>query len=200
MARFVVTRAPGPAWDPAKPTREQAGWDAHAVFMDVLADERFIAFGGPAGNENKVVLVVDAPDEANIGKRLALDPWSAAGLLRTVTIEPWTIWLGGDERIDPQRAGSLYLVAYAPGPRWDHAKRRREQAGWDAHSAFMDALTEQRVGVLGGPLDEHRALLVVQGGDVSDVRAQLEADPWADGTLSIESLDRWTLWLSRQAT
>ena len=84
MARFVVTRAPGPAWDPDRPTREQAGWDPHAAFMDELAEERFIAFGGPAGSQNKVVLVVEASDEATIRARLERDPWSVAGLLRTV--------------------------------------------------------------------------------------------------------------------
>ena len=66
VPRFLVTRAPGLAWDLAKPTREQAGWEPHAAFMDSLADERFVAFGGPADDENKVVLVVDALDEATI--------------------------------------------------------------------------------------------------------------------------------------
>lgn len=195
MARFVVTRAPGPAWDPAKSTREQAGWDPHAAFMDALADVHFVAFGGPAGNDNYVVLIVDAPDEAAIDTRFALDPWSAAGLLRTVAVEPWTIWLGGDERIVPEQPGSLYLVAYVPGPHWDHAKARREQAGWDAHAAFMDALTEEDVVVIGGPLDQRRALLVVRGDDEGDVLARLEADPWANGTLTIQHVHRWALWL-----
>jgi hypothetical protein len=195
MARFIVTRAPGPAWDPNKPTREQAGWDPHAAFMDALADERLVAFGGPTANNNKVVLVVDAPDEATVCKRLALDPWSSASLLRTAAIETWTIWLGADERIDSERPGSLYLVAFVPGPRWDHAKLRREQPGWGAQAAFMDTLTDERVVILGGPLDQHRAMLVVQADDEPDVLARLEADPWANGTLTIQHVDRWALWL-----
>jgi uncharacterized protein YciI len=200
MARFVVTRAPGPSWEPAKRTREQAGWDSHAAFMDALADERFVAFGGPAGNENKVVLVVDAPDEATIRARLALDPWTPAGLLRIVAIEPWTVWLGGDERIDTARARVLYLVAYRPGPAWDHAKPRRDQAGWDAHAAFMDTLTEQRVVIIGGPLDEQRALLVVQLDDEPTVRARLAADPWANSTLDVEYVEPWPSGFPRDPT
>jgi hypothetical protein len=47
-----------------------------------------------------------------------------------------------------------FLVEHAKGPGWDHSKRRREQAGWDDHAAFMDALTEERVVILGGPIGE----------------------------------------------
>ncbi len=194
MGRFVVTRGPGPAWDLTKPTREQPGWDPHAAFMDALADERFLAFGGPAGNHNKVVLILDAPDKATIQARLARDPWTAAGMLRTVAIEPWTIWLGGDEHIQTARA-TLYLVAYRPGPKWDHAKPRREQLGWDAHAAFMDALTEQRTVILGGPLDEYRALLVMQHDEHRGLRAQLATDPWYERVLTIECIEPWALWL-----
>jgi hypothetical protein len=41
-----------------------------------------------------------------------------------------------------------YLVEQARGPAWDYSKRRREQAGWDAHAVFMDALVEEGVIVL----------------------------------------------------
>jgi hypothetical protein len=34
---FLVERAKGAAWDHGKPRLEQAGWDAHAAFMDALA-------------------------------------------------------------------------------------------------------------------------------------------------------------------
>lgn len=194
-ARFVVTRAPGPAWDPTRATRDQAGWDPHAVFMDTLADERFVVFGGPVGNENKVVLIVDAPSEVAIRERLALDPWTTSDLLCTVAIEPWTVWLGGDDRVDTSQGRPLYLVGYGPGPRWDDARSRREQAGWDAHAAFMDALTEQRIVVLGGPLNERRALVVVQPEDESGVCRLLAADPWYNDVLTISCLEPWELWL-----
>jgi hypothetical protein len=44
----------------------------------------------------------------------------------------------------------FYLVEQGRGPAWDYSKRRREQAGWDEHAAFMDALTDEGVVVLGG--------------------------------------------------
>ena len=197
MARFVVTVRPGSGWDPAKSSRDQAGWDHHAAFMDALVDERVIAFGGPAGEGDKFVLIADAPDQATLQARLALDPWAPADLLRTVAIEPWTMWLGDDERIDGARGRPLHLVAYRPGPRWDPTKSRRDQLGWDAHAAFMDALVVQRVILLGGPLDERRALAVVQLDDPPAVRRHLSADPWYDDVLAIECIEPWTVWLAR---
>jgi uncharacterized protein YciI len=195
MPRFLVTRAPGPAWDYAKATREQAGWDPHAAFMDALAEERFVAFGGPAGDENRVVLAVDAPDGPTTRARLALDPWADAGLLITAAVEPWTIWLGGDERLGVTPPVPLYLAAYAPGPDWEHGKSRRNQAGWEAHAEFMDALVEDGVVVLGGPLDAQRAAVVAHQQDEARLRARLAQDPWHDRILTIEQIARWSLWL-----
>ncbi len=199
MARFVVTRRPGSAWDPAKSVRNQADWDPHAAFMDALVHQRVVAFGGPAGDGDKFVLIVDAPDEATVQARLALDPWASPDLLRTIAIEPWTMWLGSDDRVDGARGRPLHLVAYRPGPCWDPTKSRREQLGWDAHAAFMDALADQRLIVLGGPVDERRALVVVQLDDGSAVRRRLAADPWYDDVLAIEYIEPWALWLVRSS-
>ena len=195
MARFVVIRAPGPGWDPDRRTRAQAGWDPHAAFVDALVDERFVSFGGPTGDEQKVFLVVDAPDETTVRARLALDPWEADGLLQTLAVEPWTILLGADERVTGARNQSLYLVGYGPGPHWDDRRRRREQPGWNAHGAFMDGLTEQGRVVVGGPIDERRALVVTQFDDLATLHRQLAADPWHDGVLTIEYAEPWMLWL-----
>lgn len=78
--------------------RRQDGWDAHAAFMDALEEEGFIVAGGPLGGEDdaaRVLLVVVADDVEAIAARMAADPWTPAGLLRTVSIEPWTVLLGG---------------------------------------------------------------------------------------------------------
>jgi hypothetical protein len=57
-----------------------------------------------------------------------------------------------------------YLVERAKGPASDHSRGRREQDGWDAHAAFMDALAEEGFVILGGPMGEgdgENALLIV---------------------------------------
>jgi uncharacterized protein YciI len=166
--------------------------------MDGLADECFIAYGGPAGHDDQVVLVFDAPDEDTIRARLELDPWTRDGLLGIVAIEPWTIWLGGDEQLDPSRP--LHLVSYAPGPRWNPTKSRRQQEAWDAHAEFMDALVAEGIVVMGGPLDDQRALLVMSHDDERALLARLDQDPWVNGVLIIERIEPWRVWLTRRAT
>ena len=44
---FATIRTRGPAWQSALPLERQAGWDAHASFMNALAREGFVVIGGP---------------------------------------------------------------------------------------------------------------------------------------------------------
>ncbi len=91
-----------------------------------------------------------------------------------------------------------FLVKHVPGPSWDHSLRRREQQDWDEHAAFMDGLTAEGFVVLGGPVgagDGDYALLVVDAESEAAIRARLEADPWADGILRVESVEPWSVWL-----
>ncbi|NYJ06661.1 YciI family protein [Petropleomorpha daqingensis] len=95
MPHFVVTLANGPGWVDGQARRQQPGWDEHAAFMDGLVDDGFVLLGGPLGTGNRVLLVVRGDDEAEVERRLAADPWEPLQILRTVSIEPWTIWLDG---------------------------------------------------------------------------------------------------------
>jgi uncharacterized protein YciI len=95
MATFAVTLVHGPGWDPALPIRRQDGWDEHAAFMDGLVDARFIVVGGPLGNGDRTLHLVQASDEQEVERRLGADPWAAARLLEIGRIEPWALWLDG---------------------------------------------------------------------------------------------------------
>ena len=91
---FLVEHVRGPAWDPGRGRRDQAGWDEHASFMDQLADEGIVLLGGPVGDVNgeKSVLVCKVKSESDIRARLARDPW--AGTILTIgSVQPWSIWL-----------------------------------------------------------------------------------------------------------
>jgi uncharacterized protein YciI len=91
-----------------------------------------------------------------------------------------------------------FLVENAKGPAYDHAVGRREQAGWDEHAAFMDALVEDGFVVLGGPIGEgdgENTLLVIEAPDEAAVRARLSGDPWFETVLRIESIRPWQIWL-----
>ena len=66
--------------------------------MEGLVAEGFVILGGPIGNSEQVLLVVEAVDPGEIEARLSSDPWVSIGLLRIGAIEPWTIWLDGRKR------------------------------------------------------------------------------------------------------
>jgi uncharacterized protein YciI len=95
MATFAVTMVHGPGWDPARGIRDQDAWDAHAAFMDGLVDEGFVVLGGPVGDRQRVLLVIEAVNLPAVRDRLAADPWAVMGLLRVGAVEPWALWLDG---------------------------------------------------------------------------------------------------------
>jgi uncharacterized protein YciI len=97
---YAVIREPGPAWDRSRPMREQAGWEAHAAFMDELAADGFVVLGGPLGDNGRALHVIDAESEREIEDRLAGDPWTETGLLVTVSVDQWTILLESTEQRD----------------------------------------------------------------------------------------------------
>jgi len=95
MPYFVVINEQGPAWDDKRPMREQKGWAEHAAFMDSIADEHFVILGGPLKySKHRAMLVVNAPNDMILRKRLAEDPWMRTGMLRTIEIYPWEVLLG----------------------------------------------------------------------------------------------------------
>ena len=93
MAVFALTEVSGPNWDASRARREQDGWDEHAAFMDGLVEDGFVILGGPIGDGQRVLLVVEAEDEDEVLARFSTDPWLPMGILEIATIEPWTIWL-----------------------------------------------------------------------------------------------------------
>jgi len=95
VANFAVTLIRGPGWDSSRPIREQDGWDAHAAFMDGLVGDGFIVLGGPVGDGQRTLHVVEAAGEDEIRARLREDPWALAGLLQIGAIECWALWLDG---------------------------------------------------------------------------------------------------------
>ena len=94
---------------------------------------------------------------------------------------------------------AYFLVTSVWGPSRNPSRGRREQDGWDEHAAFMDGLVEDGLVVLGGPVDEEKAMLLVEATGEDEVRARLAEDPWAPmGILEIGELQPWTIWLDRR--
>jgi uncharacterized protein YciI len=94
MAIFALTTDHGPRWDASRGIREQEGWEEHAAFMDGLASDGFILAGGPLGDGEHTLHMVDATDEREVAARMGEDPWAAMELLRVGALQRWSIWLG----------------------------------------------------------------------------------------------------------
>ena len=87
----------GPAWDPKRGRREQAGWAEHAAYLDRLAEHGIVVLGGPVGEaDTDAVLVVEAFDQSAALALLAADPWLGT-VLTLKSVEPWEIWLRARE-------------------------------------------------------------------------------------------------------
>ena len=98
MPYFIVIRERSSGWNWSVPMRRQAEWEPHAAFLEALVADRFIVAGGPLGDEDtaaRVMLVVNAPERDAVETCMAADPWTPMHLLNTVSIETWTVLLGG---------------------------------------------------------------------------------------------------------
>ena len=100
MSHYTVRREAGPGWTDGEGIATQPAVGEHAAFMNALADEGFVLFGGPlAGSEHgriRALLIVNAGSEDEIHRRLAEDPWVATGQLVTTSIEPWNVFVGAE--------------------------------------------------------------------------------------------------------
>ena len=109
MSYFAVIREAGPSWAEGKGIFAQPAVSDHDAFMNALADEGFVLFGGPlAGSEHgrlRALLSVNADSEAEIHRRLADDPWVPTEQLVTTSIEPWKIFVGA-ERLSTAHAAT----------------------------------------------------------------------------------------------
>ncbi len=61
--------------------------------MNQLAADEFVVLGGPLGDTDDFLLIVDAADANEINATLARDPWTQSGMLKVKDIQPWTILL-----------------------------------------------------------------------------------------------------------
>ena len=97
----------------------------------------------------------------------------------------------------PEEPRTYYAVTRKRGESWDTALSMREQAKWDEHAAFMEALVADGFVVLGGPIgDGTKTLLVVAADSEEEIAGRLADDPWTSmGLLGIAKAERWEILL-----
>lgn len=92
---------------------------------------------------------------------------------------------------------TYYAVRLDPGTLWDPAKGVREQAFWDEHARYMDALFERGAIVLGGPYaDRTGSMVVVRARDLRHALGMFQDDPWTvHDVLVAGEVKAWTIFL-----
>jgi len=73
--------------------RARHGWEAHAAFMEALADEGFILLGGVLA-DGRALHIVEADSEDAVRVRFCEDPWPVE-VLNVASVMPWEILLRG---------------------------------------------------------------------------------------------------------
>jgi uncharacterized protein len=83
------------------------------------------------------------------------------------------------------------------GSRWDSSLPVREQAYWDEHARFMDALFDAGRVILGGPFaDGSGSMVILLAESVEEARAIFRDDPWAhQDILLADEIKEWTIFL-----
>jgi uncharacterized protein YciI len=90
---------------------------------------------------------------------------------------------------------NTFVVLRDRGPAWDWSRDMRAQDGWDEHAAIMEGLAEEGFILLGGVLEDGRAMHVVEAESEAGVRARFDADPWAAEMLNVASVTQWDILL-----
>ena len=88
------------------------------------------------------------------------------------------------------------MVRFRAGPSWT-VGGVREQAEWDAHAAFVDALIERGTFVMGGPFsDNSGSMSLLEGVDADEARRILEDDPFMkNGVFVLEEIREWNVFV-----
>lgn len=92
---------------------------------------------------------------------------------------------------------TYYAVTREHAERWDASRGLHQQDQWDEHARLMDALVDEGVIVLGGPLaDGDHVLLIFHAGSREAVETHLASDPWSQmGLLRTTRIQRWDILL-----
>lgn len=95
----------------------------------------------------------------------------------------------------------LIAVIRSRGPAWEDSLPMEEPLDWASHAAFMDALTEEGLVVLGGPLEgTPDVLLVLRATGDREIAERLAADPWTqNGLLIVKETRPWQIRLGALA-
>lgn len=88
----------------------------------------------------------------------------------------------------------LHAVTLGHGAGWDQSQPLEGQELWPEHAEFMDAMVDDGLIVLGGPIGDGDHVLLIFDAEPEQIRARLAADPWHERQmLFIEKIEPWEI-------
>jgi len=88
----------------------------------------------------------------------------------------------------------LHAVVLGHGRGWDGSQPLEGQVLWAEHAGLMDALVDEGLIVLGGPLGDGDRVLLVFDAAPDEIRARLATDPWHERELLyIDTIEQWRI-------
>lgn len=92
----------------------------------------------------------------------------------------------------PTAPDQRFVLVYAPGPRWEHAKGFRDQPGIDAHVTYMRGFLARGQLAEGGPfLDDTGGIMILDVRSLQDARRIAAGDPTVRAGLLRVSVHPW---------
>jgi uncharacterized protein YciI len=185
---FTLTYAGGPQWLADQPMEKQdlAG---HLGWVRKLAESgTLLANGHLATGEGFYLIQAASFEQAE--SIAGTDPGLARGVLRLVSIAPWTMLM---ENLGLDLSGRhTFVVDVLPGPAFDERKPLAEQ-DLGPHLRYVGTTFESGNLILAGPVDAHHGRYVFAGADHAAAEAWTKADPAVQAGILRPQITEWTV-------
>lgn len=94
MKIYAVTRRFGSLWRLGAALDDQPEWQAHADFMDALAERGIVVMAGPLEGTETALVIVRASSPEAAKAALEDDPWSIEDILPVTDVRQWHVRIG----------------------------------------------------------------------------------------------------------
>ena len=96
-----------------------------------------------------------------------------------------------------ERLKKTFVIFFTPGTAWIAGKTSREQPYWTEHAAFMDALLEDGIVIMGGPFADYSSIMVIfAASDEGEARDLFKRDPFVvQRIFHLISVHEWLVFL-----
>jgi uncharacterized protein YciI len=88
---YLVFFGTGSSWEPGIGSPEQAGFRAHADYLNEIDKQNRLVIGGPLEDYSNILLALEADSADQVRDALKADPWIVQGKLLIERIMQWTL-------------------------------------------------------------------------------------------------------------